>query len=98
MQEHPPQEHPPQEDDASDPDCLAGPDDPGRARRLAWADLMQRAYAQDVLHCPRCGGEMRLVGVVQDPAVCEKILRHLGQWQRGPPRVSRVVVESARFA
>jgi len=35
---------------------------------------------------------MRLVAVVQDPAVCEKILRHLGLWQRGPPCSSHHVV------
>src|SRR5205814_1208083 len=30
-----------------------GPDDAGRARRLDWSKLMKRAYAVDVLVCPR---------------------------------------------
>lgn len=36
---------------------------------------------------------MHLIAVIQDPAVAERILRHLGLWQRGPPRGRRVVVE-----
>ena len=55
---------------------------------------MRRAYACDVLVCARCGGEMRVVGVIFDPAVAERILRHLGLWQRGPPRGRSVVIES----
>ena len=78
-----------------DADDLAGPDDPERARRLIWADLMKRAYAQDVLVCRRCSGEMWVVGVIFDPAVAERILRYLGLWQRGPPRGRRVVIEPA---
>ena len=41
---------------------------------------------------------MRLVAVVQDPAVCEKILRHLGLWQRGPPRRRHVLLDPSAFA
>ena len=52
-------------------------------------------FAQDVLVCSKCGGAMRLVAVIQDPAVAERILRHVGLWQRGPPRGRSVVVESA---
>jgi hypothetical protein len=80
---------------APDADYLPGPDAPGRARRLAWADLMQRVFAQDVLVCSRCGGDMRVVGVIFDPAVAERILRHLRLWQRGPPQDRHVVVEPA---
>jgi hypothetical protein len=39
---------------------------------------MRRAHSCDVLVCPRCGGEMRLIAAIQEPAVCEKILKHLG--------------------
>jgi hypothetical protein len=55
---------------------------------------MKRTFALDVLVCPRCGGEMRLVATIIDPAVAERILRHVGLWQRGPPR-GRVVVAAA---
>ena len=92
----PQQEHEPEV--AADADELVGPDDPGRERRLAWADLMRRAYTCDVLRCPRCGGPMHLIAVVQEPAVCEKILRHLGLWSRGPPQERRVVLDPAALA
>ena len=87
----------PEQDDPA-PDYLPGPDDPGRARRLVWAELFKRVWHEDVLRCPRCGGHMRLVAVVKDPAVvCEKILRHLGLWQRGPPRSRHVVLDLSAF-
>ena len=73
---------------------LVGPDDPGRARRLAWSELFRRVWREDVLVCSRCGGEMRLVAVIEEPAVIEKILKHVGLWKRGPPAGRRVVVES----
>jgi hypothetical protein len=34
---------------------------PPRSRRLAWAELLRRVFAVDVLECPRCGGRMRLL-------------------------------------
>ena len=80
--------------DEHDTDYLAGPDAPERDRRLPWAELFKRVFREDVLRCSRCGGEMRVVGVIFDPAVAERILRHLGLWQRGPPAGRRVVVES----
>jgi len=51
--------------------------------------------SEEVERCARCGGEMRLLAVIEAPAVIEKILRHLGLWQRGPPRGRRVVIEPA---
>ena len=38
---------------------------------------------------------MRLIAVIQDPAVAERILRHLGLWKRGPPPCSYVAVATA---
>jgi hypothetical protein len=74
---------------------LPGPDDPGRARRLAWSELFRRVWREDILRCGRCGGDMRLIAVITEPAVCERIMRHAGLWQRGPPRGRHVVVEPA---
>ena len=39
---------------------------------------MHRAFALDVLVCPNCGGRMRLVGTLHDPAAIRRILAHLG--------------------
>jgi uncharacterized protein YbaR (Trm112 family) len=55
-----------------------GPSHPTRARRLDWATLLRRSFALDVLACPRCQGPMRLISVVESPAVIGKILAHLG--------------------
>jgi hypothetical protein len=54
------------------------PNDPGRPRRLDWAQLLRRAFAIDVLVCPRCQGPMCLIGVVEAPAVIRRIMAHLG--------------------
>jgi len=43
-----------------------------------WADLMRRAFDVDVLACPRCGGRLRLVALLEAGAVTARILRHLG--------------------
>ena len=59
---------------------------------------MKRTCAHDVLVCSRCGGDLRLIAVVQDAAACETILRHLGLWTRGPPRDHRVVLDPTAFA
>jgi len=32
----------------------------------------------DVLACPDCGGRLRFIATIEDRAVIEKILRHLG--------------------
>ena len=56
------------------------PNDPTRARRLAWATLLRRTFQIDVLVCPRCAGPMRLISVIEDPAVIRAILTHLGLW------------------
>ena len=39
---------------------------------------MRRAFEVDVLACPRCGGRLRLVALIEASAVARRILRHLG--------------------
>jgi len=65
---------------------LHPPDCETRARRLEWSLLMKRAYALDVLCCPRCQGPMRLIAVIENELVARRILQHLGLPQRAPPR------------
>ena len=74
---------------------LAGPDAPERDRRLPWAELFKRVFREDVLVCRRCGGEMRVVAAIFGPAVAERILRHVGLWERGPPPGRYVAVARA---
>ena len=47
-------------------------------RNYLWAELMRRSMSLDVLACHRCGGRLRLIAVIDEPAVVERILRHLG--------------------
>ena len=41
-------------------------------------------FAIDALACPHCGGRLRLIGTLHDPAVIRKILAHLGMARSGP--------------
>jgi hypothetical protein len=56
-----------------------------RPRRLAWADLLRRVFAVDVLECPCCGGRMRLLAAIQPPDVTQAILDCLDLPSRAPP-------------
>ena len=72
-----------------------------RAARAAWARLIQKvsalascfalppasmqSYEIDPLLCPHCGAEMRLMALIEDSPVLEKILKHLNRWDPCPP-------------
>ena len=43
-----------------------------------WAELMRRSLRFDVLACPRCGGRLTLIALIDDPAVIRRMLLHLG--------------------
>ena len=62
------------------------PDDPARARRLAWASVMRRSFGIDVLQCPACNDRMDLIATIEDRDVAAKILTHLGLPAQAPPR------------
>ena len=52
--------------------------------------LLRRVAEVDPLECPNCGGEMKIIALIDEAAVIEKILRHLGLWvdygaSRAPP-------------
>jgi len=64
----------------------------GSAAKRAWARLIQQVYEVDPLVCPRCAGPMRILAFIEQSAVIEKILTHLGMWAasaHSPPVVSR---------
>ena len=56
--------------------------------RRNWARLIKKVYEVDPLICPRCHGLMRIISLIDDPAVIKKILQHLKLWEvpkRSPP-------------
>ena len=44
------------------------------------------AFELDLMHCPNCGGELRIIAAILEPPVIEKILTHMGLQARAPPR------------
>jgi len=53
---------------------------------------MRRAFDLDVLRCPRCSGRVQLIATIDDPAVIQRILAHLGLpgVRDGPPPAAAV--------
>jgi len=47
--------------------------------------LILRVWHVDPLRCPVCQSPMRVLAVVDDPRVVEKIVRQLGAWHDPPP-------------
>jgi hypothetical protein len=47
------------------------------ARKQAWARLLAKVYEIDTLVCPKCGSEMKVIAVIQDPVEIRDILAHL---------------------
>ena len=51
-----------------------------------WRDLILRVWHVDPLRCPVCQNPMRVIAVIDDPRLVQKILRHLGVWHAPPAR------------
>ena len=58
---------------------------PDRPRRLAWADLLRRVFAIDILECPRCGSRTRILAAIHPPDSTRAILECLALPSRAPP-------------
>lgn len=51
---------------------------------------MRRTFGFDVLACPRCGGRLRLIALIEYASVIQRILRHVGLPAEIPePRAAR---------
>jgi len=55
--------------------------------RLA-ACLLKRVFDIDIEYCPNCGGTLKIIAAIVDPAMIAKILTHLHLPARAPPRSS----------
>ena len=64
---------------------------PPRIPSKKWRELIKKVWEVDPLICPDCGAEMKLIALLDDPVVIEKILRHLKLWpeQATPACLSR---------
>jgi len=76
---------------AAGPENTKGKSSP---RAWSWAALMHRAFGIAVLACAHCGGRLRLIATLHDPAVIRKILAHVALSHSGqspgaaPPKSS----------
>ena len=57
------------------------PDEPAPARHVSmtWAQRLKRVFKIDILTCEHCGGAVKVIGSIEDPAVIKKILDHLAR-------------------
>ena len=78
----------------------AGPAEEQRvAPRASWARLLHKIFEIDPRQCPKCQAEMKVVSVITDPAVIDRILAHIRETggrdpfgERGPPEGKAVGV------
>jgi len=60
--------------------------DPTPAERragLTWAQRLKRVFNIDIETCSQCGGAVKIIACIEDPAVIEKILTHLNKKATG---------------
>jgi hypothetical protein len=54
--------------------------------RMRWAQLLKRVFDIDIERCPHCGGQLKLIAVIEDAAAIARLLTHLGLAAQPPPR------------
>ena len=58
----------------------------GASARMSWARLLKGVFDLDVERCGQCGGKMKIIAAIEEPAVIERILAHPGLSAQPPPR------------
>ena len=59
---------------------------------MTWAQRLKRVFKIDIEICETCGGTMKVIASIEDPAVIKRFLAHLdnrqgaGQHPEHPPR------------
>jgi hypothetical protein len=46
---------------------------------MTWAKRLKRVFDIDIETCDKCGGNVRIIACIEDPAVIRKILAHLDE-------------------
>ena len=61
------------------PQTQEGADKPATPRHVAmnWAQRLKRVFGIDIEACARCGGKLKVIASIEEPAVIAKILAHL---------------------
>ena len=57
---------------------------------MTWMQRLKRVFAIDIERCRRCGGKLKVIASLEDPAAIERILAHLKPPPQGEPPRSRV--------
>ncbi len=59
---------------------------------MSWMQRLKRVFKIDIETCPQCGGKLRVIACIEEPALIAKILGHVqardeaaGTEARGPP-------------
>ena len=48
--------------------------------------MLKRVFDIDLEHCPQCGGDLKIIVAIEEPAVIVRILTRPGLPARAPPR------------
>ena len=48
---------------------------------MTWAQRLKRVFKIDIETCATCGGKMKVIAAIEDPAVIKRILAHLDNHQ-----------------
>ena len=54
--------------------------------RLRWATLLARVFSSDISECAACGGRLRIIAALTDPASIRTCLEGVGLPGMPPPR------------
>ena len=58
---------------------------PAVTGRKVQGRLLAKVYEVDPLVCPKCGSEMNVIAIIEDPDEIKRVLRHLVKIGRSPP-------------
>jgi hypothetical protein len=75
------------------PGSTGAPVDRPRHPNRSWAELMRRTFEMDVMECPCCGGRLRLLAAILDPAAVRAILDCFRLPSRPPPGPSLAALD-----
>ena len=57
---------------------------------MRWAQSLQRVFNIDIERCPHCGGQLKLIAAIEEPAAIARILTYPGLAAQPPPRAPAV--------